>query len=130
MLKTIKIIIFGFLIWLIPFLISMPFYKNGQPAINIFTIKTLMIFTGTFITAILLILLFKKQNNNFLLFGITVGIIWFIINIILDLLLLVPMMKIPISSYFLQIGFRYLNMIIMSVSFGYIIECIEKRKRL
>ena len=77
-----------------------------------------MILTGSISGAMLLISYFKRINVHYITEGIYVGITWFIINIILDLLLLIPMSGMPVSDYFLQIGLRYLVIPVMSIMAG------------
>lgn len=121
--KYLKIALFGFLTWVIPFVISFFFYsKEGQPVIDIFLFKTIMIVVGSITGAILLVIYFKKLTDNYLKEGILVGIAWFLINIILDLLVLLPMSKMPLGMYFSAIGLRYLVIPVMSIAIGYVAE--------
>ena len=121
--KCIKISLYGFLTWLIPFVISFLFYsKDGQPVIDVFLFKSIMIVVGSGTGATLLVLYFKKIKEHYLKEGIIVGLLWFAINIILDLVVLVPMSDIEIGTYFAQIGLRYLVIPIMSVAIGYLLS--------
>jgi uncharacterized membrane protein YpjA len=77
-----------------------------------------MIVVGSISAAFLLISYFKKIDTDFIKEGIIVGIIWFGLNILLDLLVLVSMFGMSIPDYFAQIGLRYLVMPAMSISVG------------
>lgn len=90
--------------------------------IDIFLFKTIMIVVGSITGAILLVIYFKKLTDNYLKEGILVGIAWFLINIILDLLVLLPMSKMPLGMYFSAIGLRYLVIPVMSIAIGYVAE--------
>ena len=81
-----------------------------------------MIIVGSISGAMLLISYFKKINIGYLKEGIYIGITWFVINILLDLLVLIPMTGMTISDYFLQIGLRYLVMPVMSIMVGVALE--------
>ena len=117
--KHIRNILYGFLAWLIPFVVSIFFYtEEGGLRIDVFLFKTIMILIGSISGAFLLISYFKRINAHYIIEGIYVGITWFIINIILDLLLLIPMSGMPVSDYFLQIGLRYLVIPVMSIMAG------------
>lgn len=119
--KAIKIILYGFLTWLIPFLISFFFYnKDAQLVIDIFLFKSIMIVLATAVGLLFLILYFRKITGNYLHEGIMVGLVWFAINILLDIVILIPMSKMNISEYFAQIGLRYLIIPMMSIAMGYI----------
>lgn len=117
--KYLRILLYGFLAWLIPFISAFFFYtREGKLNIDIFLFKTIMIIVGSITGAILLILYFKKIHADYLKEGILVGILWFVINILLDLLVLIPMSGMSISDYFTQIGLRYLMIPAMSIAIG------------
>jgi uncharacterized membrane protein YpjA len=117
--KYLKIAFYGFLAWLIPFIASFFFYtREGKLTIDIFLFKTIMIVVGSITGAILLVSYFKKITVDYLKEGITVGVVWFVINILLDLLVLIPMSGMSLSNYFTQIGLRYLVIPAMSIAVG------------
>ena len=117
--KHIRNILYGFLAWLIPFVASFFFYsKEGGLTIDIFLFKSIMIVVGSISAAILLVSYFKKIDTAYLNEGIIVGLTWFGINILLDLLVLIPMSGMSVADYFTQIGLRYLVMPVMSIMIG------------
>ena len=117
--KNIRNILYGFLAWLIPFVTAFFFYsKEGGLVIDIFLFKTIMIVVGAIVGAFLLVSYFKRVNANYLYEGIIVGLTWLGINILLDLLVLVPMSEMALPDYFAQIGLRYLVMPVMSMMVG------------
>ncbi len=123
-----KTLIYGFLTWLIPFIIAIPFYsRDGQPLIDIFLLKSIMIVVGSTTGAIFLILYFKKVTENYLREGLKIGLIWLAINLILDLIVLVPMAKMSIGVYFSQIGLRYLMIPIFSATIGFLLKLKNER---
>jgi len=120
--KYLKNFLYGFLSWLIPFVISIFFYgKEGGLSIDIFLFKTIMIVIGSITSAFLLISYFKKINTAYLKEGIIVGAIWFSMNILLDLLILIPMSEMAISDYFTQIGLRYLVIPVTCITIGIVL---------
>ena len=117
--KHIRNILYGFLAWLIPFVASFFFYsKEGGLTIDIFLFKSIMIVVGSISAAFLLISYFKKINADYLKEGIYVGLTWFSINILLDLLVLIPMSGMSVADYFTQIGLRYLVIPAMCIAVG------------
>ncbi len=121
--KALKIGYFGFLTWLVPFVISLLFFtKEGQPIMDIFLIKSIMIVLFSAFGAFLLIIYFRKIDLNFLREGAFIGLSWFVINCILDILVLLPFTGMSITTWFAQIGMRYLMIPVMSISMGYIVE--------
>ena len=77
-----------------------------------------MIVFGSVIGAILMVLYFKNIQKDYLREGIIIGMVWFAINIILDLLVLLPMSGMSVPDYFAQIGIRYLVIPVMSIMVG------------
>lgn len=117
--KYLKNVLFGFLAWIIPFAVSFLFYtREGKLTIEIFFFKTIMIIVGSISASFLLIFYFKKIDANYFKEGIIVGILWFSMNILLDLMVLIPMSGMTIPDYFTQIGLRYLVITVMSITIG------------
>lgn len=117
--KLLRNVIYGFLAWLIPFASSFLFYsKEGKPTIDVTLFKSIMIVVGSISAAFLLISYFKKIESDFFKEGILVGVVWFALNILLDVLILIPMSGMTIPDYFAQIGLRYLAMPAMSMAVG------------
>jgi hypothetical protein len=121
--KKLKIVLFGIITWLVPFVVSFFFYsREGQLNINIFLFKSIMIVVGSITGATFLVLYFRKLKKDYLKEGITVGLAWFAINILLDLVVLVPMSGMSIGDYLAQIGLRYLVIPTMSIAMGYVAD--------
>ena len=117
--KYLRNILYGFLAWLIPFVASFFFYtREGKLTIDIFLFKSIMIVVGSISAAILLVLYFRKINGDYLKEGIIVGLTWLVLNVLLDLLVLIPMSGMSIADYFTQIGIRYLVIPVMSITVG------------
>jgi uncharacterized membrane protein YpjA len=114
-----KNVLYGFLSWLIPFASSVFFYtREGKLTIDVFLFKSIMIVVGSVSAAFLLVSYFKSINNRYLRESIVVGLAWFGINIVLDLLVLIPMSGMTVSDYFAQIGLRYVAIPAMSIAVG------------
>ncbi len=125
--KILKIILFGFLSWLIPFVVAFFFYdRNGQPTMDVIFIKSILMVVSAIFGAYLLIVYFKQLKENFLKEGLIVGFSWLVINWLLDILILLPMAKMSFGDWFTQIGLRYLVIPVFSISFGYIAEMLKK----
>ena len=111
---------YGFIVWLVPYVASIPLLGLMQTDVHFF--KTIMIIVGGLTGAVCVILYFNKVEKNYLEEGIMVGLIWLLINWILDFVALLPLSKMPIDRYFLEIGLRYLVMPAMTVPVGYILS--------
>lgn len=117
----------GFLTWLIPFIVSFLFFTpNGTPLIDITFFKSIMTVLGCLVGVLLLIQSFKKIKTNYLKESIRIGLIWFLMNIVLDLIFLLPLGKLTIMDYIIQIGIRYINIPIISIGMGYLTKNIQK----
>ena len=118
--KNLKLLLFGVLAWLIPFLAAFPFFtKDGGLAIDIFLFKSTMIVVGAIAGAFLMVKYFRTVKKDYIKEGMILGFSWFAIAILLDVLFLLPMSKMPFGTYFGQIGVRYLMLPIMSKAIGY-----------
>ena len=124
--NIIKNIVFGFISWLVPFVAAFFFYtREGQLTIDQFFFKSIMEVIGAICGAVLLYLYFKKVEKHFLQEGIILGLSWYIINVLMDILILLRMSGMSIGTYFIQIGFSYLVILVMAVSAG---ACLSLRE--
>uniref|UniRef100_A9A707 Uncharacterized protein n=1 Tax=Methanococcus maripaludis (strain C6 / ATCC BAA-1332) TaxID=444158 RepID=A9A707_METM6 len=121
--KYLKCGFFGLLTWLVPFLLSFLFYSESEGLlINIFLFKSIMIVVSGLVGVSLLVLYFKDIKKDYLIEGIFVGVSWLIINLILDILILIPMSGMAYLDYFSQIGLRYLIIPTISIAMGVLLK--------
>ena len=121
--KLAKILGFGFLTWLIPFVAGFFCYsRDGQPLFDVFLVKTIMLLVASLFGTLLLVVYLCKTTSRFLRESMIVGGTWLLVNWILDFVVLVPMMKIDVGTYFAQIGLRYLLIPMTSIALGYVLE--------
>jgi hypothetical protein len=119
--KFLKIIFFGILAWLIPFLISVLFVDmEGNFIIPQTFFKSIMIVVGSLVAVMLAVKYYKNIKNDFVQEGIILGIIWFIISIALDLVMVFSnFFQMTVLEYFTDIGLRYLCIPIFTIGLGY-----------
>lgn len=118
-----KNLFLGFLSWLIPFVVSFLFFKpGGELAVPYATFKSAIMVVGTITGCYLLLRYFKFVDSKFVRNGIIVGVSWFAINIVLDALVLIPIMKTTFADYFLSIGLSYICIPAISITMGYLLE--------
>jgi hypothetical protein len=118
--KTLKIAFLGFLLWLICMIISVFVWPIHDSQFMLF--KSIMVVTGTLVGILLLAYYFRKVTSGFIKEGVIVGIIWFVLNIFLDLIVLVGLLKTPLVDYLISPGIGYLCMPVMSIGVGYILS--------
>ena len=119
--KFLRIILFGVLAWLIPFLASILFVDmEGNFIIPQIFFKSIMIVVGSFVAVILAVKYYNNVKSNFVQEGIILGIIWFIISIGLDLVMVFSnFFQMTLLEYFTDIGLRYLCIPIFTIGLGY-----------
>ncbi|MCG6194242.1 hypothetical protein LFX25_13405 [Leptospira sp. FAT2] len=119
----IRIFAYGFLVWLIPFMVAIPFHTpDGQLLTDIFLFKSVMILVGNLTGCILIAALALKITGKKFSILLTTGLIWLAINWGLDFLILIPMSKMSVSDYFIKIGLGYLTMVIIPSAVGYVAD--------
>jgi hypothetical protein len=118
--KNLRIFFYGFLVWLIPFLVSWPLYSpKGEPLYDLQVIKSFLIVVGSLVGALLAIRYFRDTEKDFAKEGAILGFSWLVINSVLDIIVLVYLLKgMDLSAWAGQIGIRYLVMPIMTIAMG------------
>ncbi len=122
-LKSIKaILLYGFLIWLIPFIVSILIFPIHDSNRALF--ESIMPVTITIVVLFFSMLYFKKLEDDYLNEGIIMGIIWFIISIAIDLVMFLPEspMQMIFAEYMVDIGVTYIIIIVIPLAIGYILE--------
>lgn len=122
--KYSKLLLYGFLIWLIPFLVSVlifPLHQTQRPLFEsimpIVIVACVVFFT---------VLYFLGVTSGFQMEGARLGVAWLAISIFIDLLLFMEgPMKMPLADYLKDIGLTYLMIPIITIGFGYLLERYE-----
>lgn len=121
--KYIKIGFFGFLVWLIPFLVSFLIFGFHEEYRPLF--ESIIAVTVTLVVVIFSLLYFKTVNKDYIKEGVIIGIIWIILCLIIDLIIMVLLespMQISMGGYMMDIGLTYLIIPIITIGFGLILE--------
>lgn len=117
--QPIKLVGFGVLTWLVPFIVSLFFYTaEGDLAVDKFLFKSIMIVLAGAVGAILLLRVFRGVHTDFVQAGITIGFTWLAINLVLDAIVLIGLLGTGVQEYIYEIGLRYLLIPIMSIAIG------------
>jgi hypothetical protein len=126
MTKYLKISLFGFLVWLIPFVVSVAIFSIHEMQRPLF--ESIMPVTITACVVFFSLSHFKKTEADFLKEGVLLGAIWFAVNIIFDLMLFMEgPMKMPFADYMKDIGLTYLIIPIVTIGFGILLENKESK---
>jgi hypothetical protein len=116
--KFFRLVLFGFLSWLVTFGASVCLFTLKKDSEHLF--ETLMGFVLTTCTVAFTILYFRKVKAGFFREGCLLGLAFIVCNLLFDL----PMfsagpMKMPLLHYLKDIGFAYLSMPVVSIGFGW-----------
>jgi hypothetical protein len=119
--RYLKIVLFGFFIWLIPFMVSVlifPLRTSQRPLFE--SIMPVVIAIWTVFFAVIYL---SGLKSDFQKEGISLGIAWLLISIILDLLIFViGPLKMSLWDYATDIGVTYLIIPTITFGFGYLME--------
>jgi EamA domain-containing membrane protein RarD len=126
--KALKLgLIYGFLLWLIPFVVAIlifPIRTNLRP---LFESIMPVVLTGCVVFFVTLY--FTKVEAGFLREGILLGVIWFAISLGLDLLLFMwGPMAMSFADYLMDIGLTYLIFPLVTIGVGSLLESRLERK--
>ncbi len=119
--KYLKLGLLGFLVWLIPFVVSCLIspLKTSLPAL----FESIMPVVVVICTVVFAVVYLRKARADFLKEGIIVGIAWLVICLIFDLLLFMEgPMKMSFGDYMMDIGLVYLTIPTITVGFGWVLR--------
>jgi len=125
--KNLKIVLYGFLVWLIPFAVSFVIFPLRTSMRPLF--ESVMPLVLTIVVVTLAYYYLKNIVVNFAKEGIVIGIVWFIINIVIDLVLFLPEspMQMGFADYMADIGLTYVIIPVITIGMGYMLDSkIEK----
>jgi hypothetical protein len=117
--KGIRLVGFGVLTWLAPFLLSIPFYSEaGEPLYDIFLVKSVLIVFSAAFGTLLIVVYFRSVHARFVQEGALLGGAWLAINWALDAAVLLPLSGMDAGTYMAQIGLRYLIIPVIAIGIG------------
>lgn len=119
--KSIKLaLIYGLLVWVIPFVVAFlvfPLRTSERPLF-----ESIMPVAVTLAAVLFAVLYFKKVEAAFLKEGVLLGIVFFLVSVAIDLVMFSKgPMAMPFSDYVKDIGITYLLIPIITIGFGYIL---------
>ena len=122
--KYLKIVLFGFILWLVPFIASFFFVDaKGNFLIPETFFKSIMIVVGSLVGVLLAVRYFKDIKSDFVIEGILLGVIWLVINLAMDIILVsTGFFRMTFTQYLTDIGLRYFSMPIYTIGLGYALK--------
>jgi hypothetical protein len=120
--------VLGLLSWLVPFVVSFFFVdRSGQFLIPQPLFKSLMVVLFGGLGTALLVIAFRRIVPS-TRSGLALGCYWLVINLVLDLLILVQLIRMPFVTYLYDIGLRYLLIPIISTAIGVVAERVRQSR--
>lgn len=116
-----KGLLFGFLIWLIPFAVAFLIFpvKTSLPVL----FESIMPVVITISVVTFSTLYLRKVQTDILREGIILGIVWFSMSLVIDLLMFMwGPMKMSFSSYMMDIGLTYLIIPTITVGQAFLVK--------
>ncbi|VVB75590.1 Uncharacterised protein [Candidatus Tiddalikarchaeum anstoanum] len=113
-----KIMLYGALIWVVPYALSMALFPTGIMTTMPNLFKNIMTLSGSITGLVATVLYFKKSKTDIRGAWIVV-IIWLVVNWLLDFALLMPYTGYDFGKYFLDIGISYPAMVVGPLAIAY-----------
>jgi hypothetical protein len=109
-----RALLFGFLVWLIPFVVSLAASPLKQSWRSLF--ESIMPLALSLTVVPCAVLYFRRVRTALLKEGILLGVLWLAISVAIDLpLMLTPPMNYTLVEYAADIGLTYLMMPVITV---------------
>ncbi len=124
--RILKLIGYGFLVWLIPTIITstLIIFPNLSYLFDIVSALSLIISAALFSY-----IYFKDVTINFIKEGIITGIVWLILSIVFDLIMIiVGISTISLNSYSLLVAPLYVIIPVITVSYGLQLDHNKNKK--
>lgn len=106
-----KMVLYGVLLWVVPYALSMGLYPSGIMTTDYNFFKTIMTLSATAVATIASIYFARSESKrkNFTIVAWTTVLVWMIVNWLLDFAFLLPYMPTTtLAVYFSDIGLSYL----------------------
>jgi len=82
-----------------------------------------MIVMGSLVGVILAVRYFKDIKGDFVIEGIFLGVIWLVINLVIDIVFVsVGFFRMTLFQYITDIGLRYISIPIYTIGLGYALK--------
>lgn len=120
--KNSKLILYGFLVWLIPFAVSFIVFPLRTTMRPLF--ESIMLLVLSIVVITLAYYYIKNLDSNFVKEGFLIGISWYIINIAIDLFLFMPASPMHMSfvDYMMDIGLTYVMIPVITIGMGFMAD--------
>jgi lysophospholipid acyltransferase (LPLAT)-like uncharacterized protein len=124
--NNVKIVLFGFLLWLIPFIVSaliFPLRNSDRPLFESIMPVVIVIWTVFFSIVYLTSKNLFDKKGRMLKEGAKIGLFWLFMSIVLDLMIFIQgPLKMSLWDYSTDIAIIYLMIPAITAGFGYLMD--------
>ena len=122
----IRALLYGLVVWVVPFIVAWIIYPLHEFERPLF--ESIMPVAVALSTAVFSVLYLKELEIGFLKEGLYLGLLWFAICILIDLLLFSwGPMKMNFGDYIKDIGITYIMIPVITVTMGWLEEIRFKK---
>lgn len=116
-----KAVLFGFLVWLVAFVVAFAIFPLRESARPLF--ESIMPVVVTAATVGFGLIYFRRVSSGFAREALVVGLLWLAINIVIDLpLMLTGPIDMSVGEYFSDIGLTYAMIPLILIGMGRMAE--------
>ncbi|TFG50770.1 MAG: hypothetical protein E4H37_08835 [Gemmatimonadales bacterium] len=121
-----RALLFGLLIWLIPFAVAFVIFPLRESSRPLF--ESIMPVAIAVATVMFGVLYFRRVTRQHLREGILIGLIWLVMCLLIDmpLMLLGGPMQMTLSEYISDIGVTYLMIPVITIGMGAVVGQRER----
>ncbi|HPT37551.1 MAG TPA: hypothetical protein PLZ44_04590 [Methanothrix sp.] len=124
--RYLKIVLYGFVLWLIPFVVSaliFPLRASDRPLFESIMPVVIVIWTVFFSIIYLLSQNLSVKKGCYLREGFLIGLAWLAMSIVFDLMIfIIGPLKMSLMDYTTDIAFTYLMIPAITSGYGYLLD--------
>jgi hypothetical protein len=113
-----KAILFGFFIWLVPFVVAVVIYPLRESSRSLF--ESIMPVVVTAVTVPLAVRYFRQVTLDYVREGASIGVLWLVMCVLIDapMMLFGGPMQMTVGEYMGDIGLTYVIIPVITVGIG------------
>ena len=116
--QYLKVVLYGFLVWLLPLVVSLFIYPLKVAGSPLF--ESIMPLVISLTVVVLAFFYLKNLDGDYVKEGVIMGVFWFTISIIIDLVLFLSpsALQVSFTDYLMDIGITYLMIPFITIGMG------------
>ena len=116
--QYLKVVLYGFLVWLLPLVVSLFIYPLKVAGSPLF--ESIMPLVISLTVVVLAFFYLKNLDGDYVKEGVIMGVFWFTISIIIDLVLFLSpsALQMSFTDYLMDIGITYLMIPFITIGMG------------